>query len=187
MAQDSECVGPQINISVNLFLYLLRYSTYPQCWTTHTHPFKHIYLHRLRWQLRLVQLCDFQSRSFHSLPLCNVRWWEHKYDKEHMSLCLTGWPSGQGKDSTTGGTHLADLVLWQISLKMRVCLQYITMLDRSLVARNDSTHLFHYVLEEMTLCPEVNGSYSMNNTFNQSKGLDYKNANLVFNWGTELH
>lgn len=151
---------------------------------TPIHSHTYISLHWLKWQLRLVQLHDFQSRSFHSLPLCNVRRWEHKYDKEHMSLCLTGWPSGREKDSTTGGTHLADLVLWQISLKMGVCLQYITMLDRSLVAQNDSTHLFHYLLEKMTLCPEVYVSYSMNKTFKQSKGLHNKNAHLIFNWVT---
>lgn len=95
------------------------------------------------------------SRFFHSLLLRNAKRRRPKCDKEHMSLCLTGWPSGHGKDSTTGGTHPAGWLLWQISLKMKVRLQYITMLDGSLVAQNDSTHLFHYLLQKMTFPPRV--------------------------------
>ena len=76
------------------------------CRTTHTQtfPLRHTpSCTGVNLQLRLVQVCDFQPRSFHSLPLCNVRWWEPKYDKEYMSPCLTGWPSGRGEASTTGG------------------------------------------------------------------------------------
>lgn len=79
---------------------------------------------------------------------------ERKYDKAHTSQCLTGWPSGPGRDSASRGTHLAGLVLWQISLKMGVRLQYITMQDSGLVSQNDFTHLFHYLLQKMTPCPE---------------------------------
>lgn len=78
------------------------------------------------------------------LSLCDVEWWE--YDIEHISLCLTGWPSGQRKASGAGGKHLVHLILWQISLKMRVCLQYITVLERSLVAQTDSSSCVHLPL-----------------------------------------
>ncbi len=38
-----------------------------------------------------------------------------------------------------------------------------------------STHLFHYLLEKMTVCPEANGSYTMND-FQAIRELDFKNA-----------
>lgn len=139
---------------------------------------------RPKLQLRHVQLCDFQPRSFHSLPLCNVRRWEPKYDKEYMSLCLTGWPSGRGKASTTGGTHLADSVLWQISLKMRVCLQYITMLDWSLVAQTDSSSCVH---PPLPLSAWENDSLFWSEwvtqheyDFQAIKGLEYINMQILF-------
>lgn len=79
------------------------------------------------------------------------------------SIRLSVWqgdPVGQEKIPRLGERIWPAPVLWQISLKMGVRLQYITMLDSGLVSQNDSTHLFHYLLEKMTLCPGVSGSYS---------------------------
>lgn len=106
---------------------------------------------------------------------------ERKYDKAHTSQCLTGWPSGPGRDSTTRGTHLAGLVLWQISLKMGVRLQYITMQDSGLVSQNDFTQLFHYLLQKMTPCPEESRTCAETSRgVKHSKGEDLKECRFNF-------
>ena len=90
----------------------------------HTHP-THVQTEprKPKAMTQLVQLGDFQPRTFHSIPP-RTQLWQRVYfsvfDRESqrwvkafaMGECI--WPTR---------------VLWQISLKMRVCLQYIRMLD----------------------------------------------------------